>query len=118
MVTYCLYKIAKREWATDFFRRNGRKPDENELDDYIRTWTPTRIAGVRKEAEFFVASFSGSVLEDNAPRIREDALRGTFWRSLGISVLAALIYTLLLIAVVIVLRFAGIDLVSIVQTTR
>lgn len=115
MVTYSLYKIAKREWATDFFKRNGRKPDETELGEYIRTWTPTRLAGVRKEAEFFVASFSGSVLDDNAPRIREEALRGTFWRSVGVSIFAALLYTLLLIAVVIVLRFAGIDLLSIFQ---
>lgn len=116
MVTYSLYKIAKREWATDFFKRNGRKPVEAELNEYIRTWTPTRIAGVRKEAEFFVASFSGSVLEDNAPRIREEALKGTFWRSVGISIFSALLYTLLLIALVIVLRFAGIDLLSLFQT--
>lgn len=115
MVTYCLYKIAKREWATAFFRANGRKPNEDELDGYIRTWTPSRIAGVRKEADFFVASFSGSVIGDSAPRIREEALRGTFWRSVGISVFAALLYTLLLISVLIVLRFAGIDLLSIFQ---
>lgn len=115
MVAYCLYKIAKREWATEFFRRNGRKPNDAELEDYIRTWTPTRIAGAAKEADAVILEFAGSVIETNAPQIREQALRGTFWSSVWNSIVAAFLYTLMLIGTVIVLRIAGIDLLSITQ---
>ncbi|TFF21987.1 hypothetical protein E3C22_15160 [Jiella endophytica] len=115
MVAYCLYKLAKREWATDFFERNGRKPNDDELQEYIRTWTPTRVSGAEKEAEAVLLAFAGSVIENNAPQIREEALRGTFWKSVWTSCVAAGIYTLFLIFVAVVLRSVGIDLLSTVQ---
>jgi uncharacterized membrane protein len=46
-------------------------------------------------------------------RIREDALRGTFWRGVGTSIAASFLYTLLLIGVVIVGQIAGVDIASI-----
>ncbi|MCF1502528.1 hypothetical protein L0F51_01945 [Afifella sp. H1R] len=115
MIAYCLYKRAKREWATEHFQRAGHKPSEEELEAYIRTWTPSRIAGALKEAEAVINAFAGSVIESNESRIREDALRGTFWRSVGTSMFAALLYTLILIAVVVVAQVAGVDVVSIVS---
>lgn len=116
MVAYCLYKIAKREWATDFFERTGRKPNAGELDEYIRTWTNTRIAGAQKEADAVLLAFASSVIDENTPRIREDALRGTFWTAVWNSMVAASLYTLCLIGLVVILRFAGIDLLSIFQS--
>ncbi|MBO0903953.1 hypothetical protein J1C47_09890 [Jiella sp. MQZ13P-4] len=118
MIAYCLYKIAKREWATDFFQRNGRKPNETELDEYLRTWTTTRIAGAEKEADAVLLDFAGSVVDENTPRIREDALRGTFWGSVWTSCLAAFLYTVFLIGAAVILKSAGIDLLSIVQSVR
>ncbi|MEF2073113.1 hypothetical protein [Consotaella aegiceratis] len=116
MVAYCLYKIAKREWATDFFDRNGRKPNDSELADYIRTWTTTRLAGAEKEAETVILTFANSVIEANEPTIREDALRGTFWSAVRASMTAAFFYTPLLIGFAVVLRFSGIDLLAIFQS--
>ena len=80
MVAYCLYKIGKREWATDFFAKNGRKPNDEELAAYVATWTPSLIENTRQQATGIVNSFAASVLDENAPKIREDALRGTFLR--------------------------------------
>ena len=115
MVAYCLYKRAKREWTSEFFQDHGRPPNDDELTAYLRTWTASRIGGVRKEADAVIGDFVGSVLESNAPRIREDALRGTFWSAVGRSMFAALLYTLLLIAALVVAQVAGVDIVSIVS---
>lgn len=115
MVAYCLYKIAKREWATIFFARHGRKPSDAELNEYILTWTDSRIVGAQKEADAVLLAFASSVIDESAPRIREDALRGTFWGSVRSSIAAAFLYTLVLIGIVMILRFSGIDLVSIFQ---
>ncbi|WP_102959526.1 hypothetical protein [Mangrovicella endophytica] len=115
MVAYCLYKIAKREWAVEFFQRNGRRPTEVELDEYTRTWTATRISGTQKEADAVLLAFAASVIDENTPSIREDALRGTFLTSVINSILAAFLYTLILIGIVILLRFSGVDLLSVYQ---
>jgi hypothetical protein len=72
MVGYCLYKIRKREWATDFFAKNGRKPNEEELASYVAMWTPSLIEGTEQQATNIVASFAASVIEDNAPRALSD----------------------------------------------
>ena len=99
-----------------FFQRNGRKPNDIELDEYIRTWTATRISGAEKEANAVLLDFAGSVVDENTPRIREDALRGTFWGSVGTSVVAAFLYTLFLVGIVLILKSAGIDILSIAQS--
>lgn len=113
MVAYCLYKIRKREWATDFFARHGRKLNEEELAAYVAMWTPSLIEGTKQQSTNIVASFAASVIEQNSPAIREDALRGTFWQSVKTSIAASFIYTLLLIGAVIVGRITGVDIASI-----
>ena len=113
MVAYGLYKQAKREWTTTHFGRYGRKPTEAELAAYIDTWTPSMIENLRVQADGVVLAFGGSLVEQNAPAIREEALRGTTLKAVGISILSAFLYTLLLIALLIVLRVAGVDLLSI-----
>jgi hypothetical protein len=113
MVAYCLYKIRKREWATDFFAKHGRKPNEEELAAYVAMWTPSLIEGTKQQATNIVASFAASVIEQNSPAIREDALRGTFWQSVRTSIAASFLYTLLLIGVVIIGQVAGVDIASI-----
>lgn len=118
MVAYGLYKLAKREWAADVWEREGRKPTEAELDAYIRTWTNSRIRGNQEQAESVLGTFATSIIEDASPQIREDALRGTFWQSVGTSMFAALLYTVLLLAIVIVAQVAGVDIVSIFDSLR
>lgn len=113
MVAYSLYKIRKREWATDFYSRNSRKPNDEELRSYIRTWTPSLIEGTKREAANIVAVFANSVVQENAPAIRENALRGTFWSGIWKNVFASGLYTLILIGLVVIGQISGVDLMSI-----
>jgi len=116
IVAYGLYKIAKREWAAELSRRVGRSPNAQELNDYIRTWTDSRIRGLEEQAETILGNFAASVVEDSTPRIREDALRGTNIRSIVLSIASNAIYTLILIGLLIILRISGIDLLSILTS--
>lgn len=109
-MAYGLYKVAKREWVKEFRGQYSRAPNEAELKNYVATWTPTRLDGLRQEAAGVLAEFAETVVDEEAPRIREGALRGTFVRGVGQSMLATLLYTLLLIAVVVILTVIGIDL--------
>lgn len=113
LVAYGLYKVAKREWVREYFQKHGRKPKEEELAGYAATWTESRLKGLQDQAENALAAFASTVVDANAPEIRERALRGTTLKAVGTSIAANFVYTLLLIALVILLRAAGIDLLSI-----
>lgn len=116
IVAYSLYKIAKREWATDHFARTGQRPSEADLKAYIATWTPSRLNGLVQEGNGVLLSFTEQVIEDNRSAIREEALQGSLGRSIKHGILAAGAYTIILIALAFILKFAGIDLVGALQS--
>jgi hypothetical protein len=47
-IAYGLYKIAKREWVSEFRARERRKPTDAELDSYVSTWTASQLQGQRR----------------------------------------------------------------------
>jgi hypothetical protein len=116
LVAYGLYKVAKREWVTEFRRQNGRGPNDDELKAYIATWTPSRMENLLMSAEQTLAEFAKDTIAQEEPRILRRALRGTFWRAVGPTMVGALLYTLILIALAIILARSGIDLIGILKT--
>lgn len=116
MVAYGVYKLAKRKWASEIRRQNGRAPTAEELKAYIATWTPSQLDNVRMVAEQTLAEYARNVIAEEEPRILREALRGGFWRAVWPAMLAALLYTLLLIGLALVLARSGIDLIGILKT--
>ena len=97
--------------------KGGRPSSAAELQAYHETWTPANVASKRAEADQVLRAYSDEIIAQERPRIIEDALRGTFWKSVATNVVSAFIYTLALIGIVVVLRLAGVDLMSIAQAT-
>lgn len=118
LIAYGLYKIAKREWTQRLQERTGRQPTSEERDAYIATWTDSRLRGLEQQADATLAAFAGTVIVEATPSIREDALRGTSGKSIGLSIAANAIYTLILIALALVLAWSGIDLIGLLQKAR
>ena len=112
LVAYGLYKIAKREWASDIATRHGRKPSEDELEAYMRTWTPSQLKTLQERAAQVLAEYADTVIQEEEPRILQDALRGSFWRGVWPSMLASFFYTLLLIGIALILAVSGIDFIG------
>jgi hypothetical protein len=71
--------------------------------------------GALQQAEGIIGSFGSVIVEDAAPQIRERALRGTFWGGAWRGIFANALYTLGLIAVVVILTWVGVDLLSIMN---
>lgn len=115
LVAYGLYKISKREWATEISARHGRKPNEAELEAYMRTWTPSQLATLQERAAQVLSEYAAAVIQEEEPRILRRALQGGFWRAVWPSMLAGFLYTLLLIGVALVLALSGIDLIGILR---
>ena len=115
LVAYSLYKRAKAEWTKGFKVRRGRGPSPDELTAYHETWTSIQIGALRDRAWSSLAAFGESIVEDAKPGILKEALRGTFWPEIWRGVFAAFLYTVLLILAVLVLRWSGIDALSILK---
>lgn len=61
LVAYALYKQSKRDWMMEFSTRNGRGPNDDEIDTYILgERTPRRIATYRKLATDALERFKKS----------------------------------------------------------
>lgn len=114
-VAYGLYKVAKREWVTDFVDRQKRKPNDAELDAYTSSWTASQLEGARERASQSLAQFAQASIDEAEPRILQKALKGNFWRSFFPSVVAALAYTVILLILAFILTAVGVDILGILE---
>src|SRR5215213_5538212 len=114
-IAYGLYEEARREWASDFRDREGRYPVDNELRAYERSWTASRLDGIRNAAVQLVAAYAETVSNQIEAEVLRRALKGRFWRSVGQSLFSALIYTLAVLGTAVALGRSGIDPVRAIQ---
>lgn len=117
-VAYGLYKSAKREWLIDFKATNRRDPTAEEVAAYVSAYTDQTLSAFRNQAAGVLAAFAEEAVEDARQGIVEDALRGSFWGSVWQSIVANVAYTAILLALVIVLAFAGVDVLGIYEKVR
>lgn len=117
-VAYGIYKSRKREWAAEHAKRTGNPPAASELAAYHATWTDGLIESTRQIAEASLGAYADVVVAEETPEILKEALRGSFWRDVGVSIFAAFIFTLILILLAVILAISGIDLLAILSALR
>lgn len=118
VIAYGAYKKAKWEWAQAIWEKHGRPPSEVELKAYIATWTPSQLEYVRNNAAQVLSAYADTVIDAAKSDIVTEALKGSFWKNVWTSVFAAGLYTLLLIALAIILHFAGVDVLSVFEQAK
>jgi hypothetical protein len=109
-IAYGLYHDAKREWISDFRSREGRYPQEEELQGYERSWTASRLEGLKNAAVQSIAAYTDSVLSQAETQILRNALKGGGWRAVWCGLVGALLYTLMVIGLIVILARSGIEL--------
>ena len=109
-IAYGLYHDAKREWISDFRSQEGRDPHGAELRDYERSWTASRLEGLKNAAVQSIAAYTDSVLSQAETQILRNALKGGVWRGVWCGLVSALLYTLVVIGLIVILARSGIDL--------
>jgi len=112
-IAYGLYHDAKREWISDFRTREGRYPDDEELREYERSWTPSRLEALQNAAVQAIAAYTDSIVSQAETQILRNALKGSFSRAAWRWVGGAILYTLIVTGVIVVLARSGIDLIGI-----
>ncbi|RWD17015.1 MAG: hypothetical protein EOS75_03810 [Mesorhizobium sp.] len=113
VVAYGLYKKAKSEWAASIAQQYHRPPTSEELKAYMATWTPSQLVNAKRNAAQVLSAYADSVISAEEPRILKDALKGSFWTAVSTGIVGSFLYTLILIAVALVLARSGIDLIGI-----
>jgi hypothetical protein len=108
-IAYGLYQDAKREWISDFQSREGRYPHDEELREYERSWTASRLEGLKNAAVQSIAAYTDSVLSQAETQILRNALKGGVWRAVWCGLVGALLYTLIVIGLIVILAKSGID---------
>jgi len=109
-IAYGLYKYSKREWVMAHIEQYGLAPSPNEYDNYAQSQTGTTMEGYRAQARQAVQEFVGVVVDDARPKIREEALRGSFWRGVWQSLVAAIIFALGLAIILFIAAYNGASL--------
>lgn len=129
LVAYSLYKQHKRDWLISFEETHGSRPSNAELEAFLLgVLVPEQIAKYRQAAAEALVDYAQASVAAEEPRIREEAIsqrvsglavsveRAAAWyRQVPAGIASALVYTLVLIAFLLVLRYAGVDLASIID---
>jgi hypothetical protein len=109
-VAYAIYKVAKREWIQEFRNANGRRPTDAEFRGHSATQTDAVLHGYVARADQMIGQYAQNVVDDMRPRIVEEALRGTFWRSVWPSLVASVIFVGVLAILFFIAAIMGIGL--------
>ena len=125
LISYALYKQRKRSWIVDFKSQKGRSPNKDEENSYlIGETTSSRLNDYRQQAEAILGSYADAVVKSAIPEIQKAAISGkieqalAWYQQIPGGIVAGLSYTIFLICLVLVLKYAGIDLLSILQATN
>ena len=129
LMAYALYERDKRDFLADWQARYGRPASSEQLAAFAAAvLTEGQRQRYRMDGEANLEAYANKALERERPLITEAAVTGRIeiaarrienasrWgRQIPAGIAAALIYTLLLIAILLVLRYAGVDLESILD---
>ena len=114
-LAYGLYQEAKRDWISDFFARENRYPDAEELRTYDQSWTASRLEALHNAGAQLITAYTDSVVIQAERQILRSALRGRFWRAVWRSLAGALLYTCIIAGLALGLSKVGVDLVGIAK---
>jgi hypothetical protein len=127
LVAYALYKQRKRDFIIDCRKVNGRQPSPAQIDVFVRTqFLQGSKESYHEKAQQFLNAYALVHVEREKPlivanaitgRMEQAALKveksGAWYKQLGIGIVSALTWTLILIALAVCLRYAGIDIFSV-----
>jgi hypothetical protein len=122
LIAYALYKQHKRDWLIAYRQREDREPSVAELSAYLTSQELDRtVLMYRERAEAVLNQFAEQIIDRATPDIQRSAISSeisrslTWWRQLPAGIFAAIVYSVLLILIALVLRYAGIDFLGILS---
>lgn len=123
LVAYALYKQHKRQWALNFEKREGRKPDPKEDAAFASAVsTEDQLNRYHQNAADLMISFANRVLEDARGEIEREAITtrietaasavsgsASFGKQVLTGLVSSLITTFVLIVLTVAIALFGVD---------
>jgi hypothetical protein len=113
LIAYGLYEDARREWADDFKSREGRYPVDEELRAYQRSWTASRLDGLKNAAVQILAGYADTVATQVEMQLLRTSVKPLFFRSVGFWLFSAVVFAVAASGLIILLSRSGVDLLAI-----
>ncbi|QPC43882.1 hypothetical protein HW532_15010 [Kaustia mangrovi] len=115
-IAYGLYKQRKRDFLISRRKELGGPVPQEELEIFHRTYDDGQIQLVWDAANESLATFAVNYAdEEKKTAVREalsDALKGRFWKQVGMTAAANFVFAVGIIAIYFMLRFIGFDLLD------
>lgn len=106
LLAYAIFAHEKQQWLELFEKQKGRRPTQEEVDDWIAQITDWRFGQMREEAIQFFDTAARTYLADEMEAARKDVFQDTvirevkaaggFWRQLAMQVITAILAPLLI----------------------
>lgn len=123
LIAYALYKQHKRDWLIGFKKARNASPNDIEVNAYlIGEGTEGRINAYRDQAARALNNFADQIITAATPNIQKIAIEGriensTKWHNqIFGGIVAAFIYTVISICILLVIKIAGVDILSLAKT--
>jgi len=115
-IAYGIYKERKREFIIDRKTATGAPVPQSDIDVFHATWNGGQIDLAWDKADQMLATFAVSYAdEEKKEAVRsalKEAVRGKFWKDVWVSAIANLFFAIGTIALYLLLKFMGFDLVE------
>lgn len=115
-IAYGIYKELKRAYLITRSEELGEPVPQEEIDTFVRTYDDGQIELIWNAANGSLATFAVNYAEDEKEQaVRaalEDALKGNFWKNVGVTTAANTVFAIGVVVVYFLFLFFGVDLLD------
>lgn len=115
-IAYGIYKERKRDFLIEQKEKSGVAVPQATLEIYHDGWNDGQIDLAWNKAAGMLATFAVSYAdEEKKEAVRSalrDAVRGKFWKDVGVNAVATLVFAVGTIILYLLLKFMGFDLIE------
>lgn len=119
-IAYGIYKERKRDFLIDQKEKIGAPVPQATIEIYHDGWNDGQIDLAWNKAAGMLATFAVSYAdEEKKEAVRsalKEAVRGKFWKDVGVNAVANLFFAVGTIALYLLLKFIGFDLIDKLRT--
>lgn len=119
LVAYGLYKTLKRGWSIRKGRTSGRSLTREEADEYLDVLTDELERQLKNDAASALKIFAAQAVEDaTLSTIRTHLGKDTFWKDVQAGVVAAFLWSLILVVVGLIIAFSNVDVFNMIEAVH
>ena len=112
-------KTLKRGWSINKGLKRGRPLTRAEADEYLDVFTDDLEQQLKVDADAALKIFAAKAVEDaTLSTIRTHLGKDTFWKDVQAGVVAAFLWSLILVVVGLIIAFSSVDVFNMIEAVH